>query len=219
MTRPYRKFRTDELAFIEANSTLPRKELAAKFAARFGRADVTAEQIHSLCKRKGWLTGRTGQFRAGERRPDHPARKGVSAPGCEKGWFKKGHRNATAQSRHQPIGAERITPDGYLSRKINDDLPLHRRWKSVHVINWEEMHGAVPKGHRLKCVDGNKANCAAENWIAIPFSMAPLLNRRDYDTAPDEVKPTILATAQLHDRINKVKCGTGRAESSAVSPQ
>jgi hypothetical protein len=220
MTKGYHRFTAEELAWIEANSTPPRKALAAEFACRFDRGEVTNDQIHSLCKRKGWLTGRTGQFRVGERRSDHPARKGVCAPGCEKGWFKKGHRNGTAQKRHQPIGAERITRDGYVSRKVNDDMPLHKRWLCVHIINWVAVNGPVPEGHRLKSLDGDKRNCIAENWIAIPMLMAPLLNGkhgRDYDTAPAEVKPTIMAVARLHDRINKVRGGTGRAESPAIS--
>lgn len=43
-----------ELAFIEARQTQRRAEIRAAFAQEFGRTDVTADHIKSLCTRKGW---------------------------------------------------------------------------------------------------------------------------------------------------------------------
>lgn len=47
-----------------------------------------------------------------------------------------------------PVGSHRVTPDGYLERKIGDDPgPYTRRWLGVHRIVWAEAHGDVPAGH------------------------------------------------------------------------
>jgi hypothetical protein len=79
-------------------------------------------------------------------------------------------------------------------------MPLQRRWRAVHRINWEEANGPVPEGYRLKCLDGNRLNVEASNWEAIPYALAPRLDGRfgrGYEAAPAELKPLILATAKL----------------------
>ncbi len=48
-----------ELAWIKRASALPRKEAHRLFCEKFGRDEVTLVHFTSLCKRKGWLTGRT----------------------------------------------------------------------------------------------------------------------------------------------------------------
>ena len=73
--------------------------------------------------------------------------------------------------------------------------PVHKhRWL------WEQANGPVPKGHRLKCLDGDKTNCDPSNWEAIPMALAPRLDGRfgrGYETAPAELKPAIMATARI----------------------
>lgn len=188
-----------ELLFIERLSTLPRKVLHAEFVAWTGRTDVSQANITALCKRKGWLTGRDGRFEKGQE-PPNKGKKGYCAPGSEKGWFKKGERRGVATQLYKPIGTERTTQDGYIERKVNDDLPLQQRWRAVHLIRWEEANGPIPEGHALKCLDGNKANTDPSNWKCIPRGMLPRLNSRfgrGYDKAPAELKPVIMATAEL----------------------
>lgn len=162
--------------------------------------------FNALCKRKGWMTGRTGCFVPGQV-SHNKGKKGICPPGCEKGWFKKGVRQGVATKLYQPIGTERIM-DGYLERKINDDMPLQARWKAVHYLNWEAVHGPVPDGWCLKNLDGNRLNVEASNWEAIPRGMLPRLNGRygrDYDMAPDELKPTIMAIAKLGHAVRESK--------------
>lgn len=205
-------YRKDELAWIEARSHMPRKELHELFAQVWGRTDVSVENLKRLCIRKGWRTGRTGQFVKGQ--VSHNAgKKGIRYPGSEKGWFRKGERRGVATRLYQPIGTERISKDGYRERKINDDLPLQRRWRGIHLIEWEAVNGPVPKGQRLKCLDGDRLNCAPSNWEAVPMALAPRLNGRfgrGYDQAPAELKPTILAVAKLEHRLREI--GKGEAD-------
>lgn len=189
----------EELAWVEAHATLPRRAAHAAFVARFARPEVTLQALNALCKRRGWMTGRDGRIEPGAT-PANKGRKGYIAPGCEKGWFRPGVRGGRAQALYQPIGAERVSKQGYLERKINDDMPFQRRWRGVHLIRWEAEHGPVPAGWCLKCLDGDRANTDPANWTAVPRALLPRLNGRfgrDYDAAPPELKPAILAVARL----------------------
>lgn len=198
----------EELAWIEAHKDWPRRQLHKGFVAHFGRTDVTQQNLTSLCKRKGWLTGRTGQFVKGQ----ETWNKGLHymPKGCEKGWFKKGERTGFANRLYEPIGTEKVRGDGYLWRKVNDDLPLQARWKQIHLIRWEEVHGPIPEGHCLKCLDGDIQNTDPSNWDCIPRAMLPRLNGvygRDYESAPAELKPTIMAVTKLEHAARQAKKG------------
>ena len=194
-----------ELVFCEVRANWPRKKLHAEFQRVFDRPEVTQTHLTSLCKRNGWLTGRTGRFEPGHE-PANKGRKGYSPPGSEKGWFRKGERRGVATKLYQPIGTERLSKDGYLERKINDDLPLQGRWRAVHLVRWEAANGPVPEGHCLKCLDGDRRNTDPRNWEAIPRALLPRLAGRwttGYDDAPSELKPTIMATAKLHHAVRQ----------------
>jgi hypothetical protein len=200
-------YSADELAWIERHKTYLRADAHALFVALFHRPDVSLSNYHSLCKRKGWHTGRTGQFSKGQ--PSHnKGQKGVCSPGSEKGWFKKGGRTGRANDLYKPIGTERLSKDGYLERKIHDGMPLQSRWRAVHLVEWEAVNGPIPAGHALKCLDGDKTNTDPSNWDLIPRALLPRLNGRfgrGYDQAEPEMKPTILLVAKLEHAAREVK--------------
>lgn len=201
-----RVFTADETAWLRANASLSDKDVGPAFRAHFFRHDITDSQIHGWRSRNKVLTGRTGRFEKGQT-PPNKGRKGYAPPGSEKGWFRKGERSGVATKLYQPIGTEKVR-DGYLFRKINDDLPLQRRWRMVQLINWEALHGPVPAGHVLKCLDGNPLNCDPSNWTCIPRAILPRLNGRfgrDFETAPPEMKPTILAIAKLEHAAREAR--------------
>ncbi|WP_026756699.1 HNH endonuclease [Sediminimonas qiaohouensis] len=198
-----------ELLWIRGHRDWPRKQAHAAFVERFGRTDVSLENFKSLCSRKGWLTGRDGRIPKGNV-PANKGRKGYYAPGCEKGWFKKGTRNGRANRNYKPIGTERICKDGYIERKIHDGMPLQSRWRAVHLIRWEEFNGPLPEGHCLKCLDGDRTNTDPGNWIAIPRALLPRLSGRwriPYDSAPPEIKSVLLKIAQLEHAARAAREG------------
>lgn len=194
-----------QLAFIKRHRKLPRRELYAAFVRRFPRRrNVSIANLNALCKRKGWLTGRTGcfdkgtiPFNKGKRMPFHP--------NSARTRFKKGNRTGRANQVYKPIGTERFSKEGYLERKIHDGLPLQSRWRAVHIVNWEKLNGPVPKRHCLKCLDGDKLNTDRSNWELISRALLARLNksRNRYDTAPAELKPAIMSIAKLRDRISQ----------------
>ncbi len=123
---------------------------------------------------------------------------------CERNRWQTGR-----DGRESPIGSERVNKDGYVFRKIDglESLPAHKKWKPVHVILWEAIHGEIPDGCALKCVDGDKKNTDPLNWVLISRSMLPRLcgcnGSIPFSSAPMELKKTILAVAEL-EQVSRV---------------
>ena len=189
-----------ELAWIEARKEMPRAELHALFCAYWQRDDVSPENFKALCTRRGWKTGRSGCFEKGL--VPHNKGKRHRTPGSEKGWFKKGDVPANVV----PLWTERVGKDGYVEIKVPERNPHtghSTRFVEKHAWLWERENGPVPEGHALKCLDGNKQNTDPRNWTPVPRALLPRLAggrhgaTMHYDTAPDELKPTLLAIAKL----------------------
>lgn len=209
-------YSAEELAWLSENRTMPISEYHAAFVARFGR-DVSAINLHALRKRKGWRTGRTGQFAKGS----VPSNKGKSCPpgiggrhpNARKTQFKKGQEPHNTKF----AGHERISKDGYVEISVDERNPytgFKRRYVLKHRWLWEKAHGPVPDGYALKCL-GDKLNTDPSNWELVPRAILPRLNggrhktRVAYDEAPDELKPTIMAVAKLEHRARDVKSRGG----------
>ncbi len=196
-----------ELAWLKERSATKRRELHAEFCAKFGRSDVSFENLRALMKRKGWHTGRTGRFVKGQ----HSWNKGTSLPVPEAfkaKQFKKGH----VPHNQNYIGHERISRDGYVEISVAEPNPYtdaQRRYVLKHRWLWEKANGPVPEGHCLKCLDGDKANTDPTNWLAIPRALLPRLNGRwnnlSYDEAEPELKRYVLAAAKLQHAAREAK--------------
>ncbi|MAW99560.1 MAG: HNH endonuclease [Sphingomonas sp.] len=206
-----------ELVFIQSVADWPRDKALQAFSQKFARDDVSQQNFNALCKRKGWLTGRTGCFAKGQK-PHNKGKRcpdgvGGRHPNARKTQFKKGARTGIAQKNYKPIGYERITEDGYRERKVNDDLPFKDRWQLVQRIEWEKVNGPIPEGHALKCLDGNRRNCDPANWEAVPRAVLARLNggrfrtTLAYDDAPAELKPLVMNIAKLKHRASEVRHG------------
>lgn len=194
-----------ELAFIELRQCMTRRLLHAEFVRAFGRADVTLGALTALCKRKGWLTGRTGQFVPGQ----VPANKGKPMPynaNSARTQFKKGQRPHNTNY----AGHERVSKDGYVEISVEETNPhtgFERRYVLKHRWLWEQKHGPVPDGMCLKCL-GDRLDTNPENWALVPRAMLPRLNGRfgrDYDSAPAVLKPIIMTVAQLEHRAREAR--------------
>lgn len=215
-------YSANEMAWLEENRLLVISAYHARFVEQFGRTDVTAANLHALRKRKGWKTGRTGHFERGgishnKGKKCAPGRGGNS-PAARATQFRKGERRGVAVKLYKPIGTERLSKEGYVERKIHDGMPLQSRWRAVHLLRWEEVHGPLAKGHCLKCLDGNKQNTDPGNWLAVPRALMPRLvggNRHRkvlaFDDAAPELRPTILAIAKLEHQARSAKRGGGGA--------
>jgi hypothetical protein len=127
--------------------------------------------------------------------------KGISLGG-EAGWFKPGHRAGRAEELYQPIGTERISKDGYLERKVNDALPLQARWRAVHLLEWEAVHGRVPKGHALAFRNGNRRDIRLDNLQLI--SRRELMARNTVHNLPKPLADTVRLLGALNRKIRRM---------------
>ncbi|WP_240000294.1 HNH endonuclease [Rhizobium halophilum] len=202
------------MAWLESNSTMVISEYHAAFVGEFEREDVTAQNLHALRKRKGWKTGRTGQFVKGQEPVNKgkpcPPGKGGRHPNARKTQFKRGQLPHNTKF----LGHERVSKDGYVEISIDEENPhtgYERRYVLKHVHEWERLHGPVPDGLCLKCVDGNRLNTDPSNWIAIPRGLLPRLNGgratrvMAYDTAPDELKPVLMTMARVEHKASEIR--------------
>lgn len=204
-----------EMVWLEEHRLLPISDYHAAFCEEFDRLDVAAKNLHALRKRKGWKTGRTGQFVKGQ----SPFNKGKTCPegvggrhpNARKTQFKRGNLPHNTKGH----GHERIdSKDGYVVMIVEEENPwtgAATRPVHKHRYLWEQLNGPIPDDHVLKCLDGNKLNTDPSNWIAIPRGVLPRLNGGKasrvmaYDTAPAELKPAILTLARVEQKASELK--------------
>lgn len=199
-----------EMDWLEANRLLPIADYHRQFVETFGR-EATAVALHGLRKRQGWKTGRTGQFEPGQA----PMNKGLKcAPG--RGGHHPNARRTQFKSGQLPhntkyLGHERVSKDGYVEISVDEPNPhtgYERRYVLKHKYLWEKKNGPIPEGMCLKVLDGNRQNTDPANWKLIPREMLPHLGGRfgfDFDNADPDVKPAMLAVAELKHRAKKLK--------------
>lgn len=150
--------------------------------------------------------GRKAQFRKGEA-TWNKGKHYMPGGRCSEGWFKPGSRSGRANELYRPIGSERINKDGYLERKINDGELLQRRWRAVHILEWESVNGPLPKGHAIVFKDGNKNNITLENLELI--TRAELMRRNSYHQYGTEVAKVVQLRGAITRQINKRGSKTG----------
>jgi hypothetical protein len=137
-----------------------------------------------------------------------PANKGVKrgrgwAPGrMAETQFKPGVRQGVAVKLYKPIGTERISKDGYLERKVNDDLPLQRRWRAVHLIVWEAVHGPVnSRTHAVVFRNKDRTDIRLENLELV--TRKELLARNWHRRYPKQIRQLVQLRGAITRQINK----------------
>lgn len=159
--------------------------LASDFACRLRRGDPIGTSTRFSKGSTPWNKGRS--YTAGGRSADTR--------------FKPGHRGGKALENYKPIGSERLSKDGYLERKINDDMPLQKRWRAVHLIEREAINGPLPAGHAIAFKDGDKTNRDPSNLELI--TRAELMRRNTYHQYPKEIARVIQLRGAITRQINK----------------
>ncbi|WP_281645523.1 HNH endonuclease signature motif containing protein [Parendozoicomonas sp. Alg238-R29] len=178
-----------ELDFIKANCQLPTTEQFQMFQERFNRPDVSFENLNSLRKRNGWLSGRTGQFEKGNIPSPNARPKGPN-----KTSFKKGSKPAN----WKPVGSERISKDGYIEIKVAEGM---HQWRLKHLVEWEKDNGPLPDGFCLIFRDRNKTNTDPSNLELISRNANLQINRLRCSSMPEEVQPTVRLIGKLNAQI------------------
>lgn len=209
---PYQEWSEEQLEALRARYP---HESTSVIAADLGRAmrsvyqragkmglkktDAYLASTEACRLRRGDGIGAEYRFKPGQVPPNKGLRRPGWAPGrMAETQFKKGERRGVAVRLYQPIGTERVSKDGYRERKINDDMPLQKRWRAVHILNWEAVHGPLPKGHALVFRDGDRTHVVISNLELI--SRADLMRRNTRHNLPKELSDLI----QLRGALNRV---------------
>ena len=177
----------------ENNAGKSAVEITELLNATFGK-DYTPAGIKGLRTRMHLISGLTGRFERGHV-PANKGKKGFCAPGCEKGWFQKGHRT----HNQAPVGAEVMTTDGYLKIKVAEP----DRWRFKHIMEWEKHNGKVPEGCLISFKDGNHYNCSIENLMCITKEENAILNHQRLRSLSPEVTDLGLLLAKVKHKIRQ----------------
>ena len=116
---------------------------------------------------------------------------------CQRrGWLTRRKRAPTK------VGHERVGADGYVRVKVDpQSSPYSRPYVLKHKLLWEAKNGPVPEKMRLKCI-GDRSNCDPSNWTLVPAGIMRRFDRfGKFDQLPDELKPAVLAIAQITHKL------------------
>lgn len=186
---------TKEMAdFVVANNKGRTAKDMAELVSRTFQKEINAEQIKALRGRLKIDSGLTGRFEKGHV-PPNKGRKGYHAPGCEKGWFKKGETSWN----HANVGDEAWTTDGYLKVKIAEP----NKWRHKHILVWEKHNGPVPEGFMVTFKDQNHANCSIENLALISKSENAIMNCQGLRSEDPKLTETGILLARLKNKISQ----------------
>lgn len=178
------------------------QQLGLKKSAEFNESEISGRPLRGNHDHRGSST----RFQKGTV-PWNKGKKGTCGnhPNCRAHYFQKGETRGRAAALVQPLGALRVA-GGYLQQKVNNDMPLQRRWRSVHVLVWEAAHGPIPEGHKVIFRPGlytTEAELITAEKLEL-VSHAELMRRNSFHTRyPAEVGQLIQMKGQLTRRINK----------------
>ncbi len=196
------KYSKEQLQFIrESAKGLGNIELTKRFNDYF-LTSLSVEQIKSFKARHKISSGLTGRYEKGSI-PINKGTKGLYNVGGNRTSYKKGDEPHNCSS----IGTEVVDKDGYLKIKVSDDknLPCRKNWKFKHRLIWEEINGAIPKGHAVMFADQDKRNFHIDNLILISHSERLILNKKGLVFQNAELTKTGITTAKLINTIYKRK--------------
>lgn len=192
----WHKYTDEERAFFQ--EYVPghsHKEIRAAFEERFDWP-IEINQVKAYIKNHKLNTGRTGRF---EKRcvPPNKGRKGICAPGCEKGWFQKGH----IPQNHRPLGSERVNVDGYVEIKVAEP----NKWRLKQRVVWEAHNGAIPEKAVIIFADGDKLNTDINNLRIIGRDVHAVMNHTGLVNYKGDFKDTAIAIAELKRKTSTCK--------------
>jgi hypothetical protein len=171
---------------------------AGEIARRMGRARCSIKnRVYVLGLKKPEGATNSGRFMPGQK-SWNKGMKGVNCGG-KATQFKPGHLGGRGAQLRQPIGTERLSKEGYLQRKVNDDRVFCKRWRFVHVMVWEEANGPVPQSHVIGFKNGDKTDIRPDNLECIHRRV--LMQRNTVHNYPEELRQVIRLKGAITKRI------------------
>jgi hypothetical protein len=188
------KYSEEEIEYLTNNAAgINNTELTRMFNEHFN-LNLTVSQIKGFKGNRKINSGLNGRFKKGNV-PYNKGKKGVG--GWEPTQFKKGNK----PHNYMSVGSERVNGESYLEIKIADP----NKWKSKHILVWEEHNGPVPKGYAVIFGDGNKRNFDPNNLILVSRKQLLTMNRNKLIQNDADLTRTGVIIADLHGKINEAK--------------
>lgn len=207
----------DELATLRQNyADMPTKDLAAMLGVSQKCVYTQAFRLGLKKSEAYWASDKHTRRRKGITDPRlvatqfHPGNVPWNAG--HKGW-QAGGRSAQTQftpgmmpHNTHPLGGLRVikgkTGGSQLERKIGTQSgPPHLRWRSVHRLVWEAVHGPVPPGHIVVFKPGMKTLVEAEITLDKVDCISRAENARRND--PGRHSPALKSLHQLKGAITR----------------
>ncbi|MFC0573376.1 HNH endonuclease signature motif containing protein [Paraburkholderia solisilvae] len=104
-----------------------------------------------------------------------------------------------------PIGSERVTNGGYLTRKVSNTGNWRTDWVIAHHLVWTAAHGPIPDGFVVTFKDGNRFNVGLENLELSTSS--EVFKRHWFEKYPPELRDVIRLHAQLKRKVDEHDSG------------
>ena len=195
------KWTEEECQFLKDNvKGITLKELTNRYNKKFNMnltESAIANRKNKLKLRSG-ISG--GQFEKGHI-PANKGKKGYMSQEqyekCKITMFKKGN----VPPNRREIGSQRIDKDGYVLVIILDGY-LNKNWVLKHRLIYEQIHGKIPKNHKVVFADGNKRNFDPDNLLLVSYAEELIMNQRKLFTEDAELTKAGLNVAKV---LNKAK--------------
>lgn len=135
----------------------------------------------------------------------------------KKGW-KSGGRSADTQFKPghkpsntwRPVGAERVSKDGILYRKVSDTGVRKTDWRQVHVLIWEAENGPLPDGWLVVFKDKDRQNFAPDNLLAL--SKQDHMRRNSITRYPREVHAMAVKIGRFVGKLKQLEKDNAKSE-------
>jgi hypothetical protein len=186
-----------EKYLIENAYGITRKELTDRFNVRFS-TDKSVLTIKSWCNNRKLYSGTEGKFK----KNSNPWNKGKTGDAYTSHYGLEKIMN-TCQKMHEAnrtavIGEERIIRGVPHIRMVTGRANRYDIWKRKRLVVWESVHGAIPKGHCVVHLDGNRLNCDLSNLTCIPKQYMTLLSKNQWFAKNPIITETAIKWCELH---------------------
>lgn len=189
------------------------QEIREAFAERFG-IELTEGQIGNFKHNHGVKSGTHGGRFAkgmtpankGKRQADFMSPEAIERTRATR--FQKGQLPHNAADL--PIGAERVTKDGYVEVKVADrpagERNCHDNWVPKHRLVWERANGREqPKGTKVIFCDGDRGNLDPGNLLLVTDAELAVMNRLGQTWSDRQTAEAVLALARLKMAASSVR--------------
>lgn len=111
--------------------------------------------------------------------------------------FKKGH----SPVNHRDVRSERVNVDGYIEIKVAEP----NRWRLKHRVIWEQVNGAIPRGHNVQFKNHNPLDCRIENLYLISREDQMAKENSFYAKYPKDLQEIIHLKGVVNRAIHKAE--------------